>query len=234
MRSVVLIVGLVGCAKGSSPLAQTDAPPQVDASHVDAFENFTDAPPHTDAPMADAPMADAACAPVTTELLANPVFDATPMGTGWQQTPIDPAFPLITNQDGIAEQSAPYKAWLGGIEADSGQVSDKLWQDVTVPANTTSLVLTGYYEVRTGEDPSDPNVYDSGSIALTQTNDTVIATVLNLSNRTPTTAWTAINHSFAQNLSGMPVRLRMTSSNDISFPTSFYFDTLSLKATHCP
>ena len=225
MRSVVVLVGLVGCAKGSSLFGQSDAPPQVDALRVDATENFTDAP-HADAAMADAAM----CTPATTELLVNPVFDATPMGTGWQQTPIDPAYPLITNQNGITAQSAPYKAWLGGIEDGT----DKLWQDVTVPANTTALVLTGYYAVGTDEDPSDTNVYDTGSLALTQTNDTVIATVLNLSNRTTTTAWTAINNSFGQNLSGMTVRVRMTTSNDILNPTSFYFDTFSLKATHCP
>lgn len=229
MRSVVVLVAVVGCAKGSSPLAQSDAPPLP----VDAVESFTDAP-HADAAMADATPPDAACTPVTTQLLANPAFDSTPQGTGWQQVVIDPSFPLITDQNGINEQSAPYKAWLGGIEAGSGSVTDKLWQDVTIPANTTSLVLTGYYEVRTAEDPADTNVYDTGSLALTQTNDTPIATVLSLSNRTPTTAWTAINNSFGQNLSGMTVRLRMTTSNDILNPTSFYFDTLALKATHCP
>ena len=58
MRLVVLVgllglLGLVGCAKGASPLAQGDAPAGIDASRVDAFENFTDAP-QTDAALADA------------------------------------------------------------------------------------------------------------------------------------------------------------------------------------
>jgi hypothetical protein len=99
---------------------------------------------------------------------------------------------------------------------------------------TTQLVLTGYYEVRTGESATATTVYDSGSLGLTQTNGTPIATALSVSNLTPTTAWTAINYTVPQNLSGQTVRVRMTSTNDFLNATSFYFDTLSLRATHCP
>ncbi|CAN5782662.1 hypothetical protein BH11MYX3_BH11MYX3_31380 [soil metagenome] len=175
-----------------------------------------------------------ACVPVTTQILVNPVFDLTPVGTGWTQTVIDPTYPLITDQDGVVEQTAPYKAWLGGIVAPSGSVTDVLYQDIAIPAGTTQLVLTGFYEVRSGESATDTNVYDTAEIAVTQTTGTPIVTINSFSNRTPTTTWTAINHTFAQNLSGQTVRLRMTSSNDFLNATSFYFDSLALNATHCP
>jgi hypothetical protein len=62
-----------------------------------------------------------------------------------------------------------------------------------------------------------------------------IATILALSNLTPQTAWMPFEFTVAQNLSGQTVRLRVTSSNDGAYPTSFFFDTLALTATHgCP
>lgn len=251
MKRALVLVAIAGCASGT---ARPDDASVIDAKTIDGGESFVDAAvdaplidappidgpmidaPMIDAPMIDAPMIDAppdACVPVVTELLVNPVFDLSPAGTGWQQTLIDPAAPLVTSDDGIAEHTAPYKAWLGGIEADTGAVTDVLWQDVTVPAGTTQLVLTGYYEVRTSE-TTTTTPFDTASFDLTMTNGTQIQNLRTLSNLTPTTTWTVITHTFAQNLSGQAVRLRMTSSNDFLNASSFYFDTLSLRATHCP
>jgi len=47
-------------------------------------------------------------------------------------------------------------------------------------------------------------------------------------------AWQPFTHSFTANVSGQTVRLRFTSTNDVTLGTNFFFDTLSLKATHCP
>lgn len=252
MKFCVLLFAAAGCASGSSALGQDDANLPVDGSDIDAPKAI-DAPPIDSPPPIDA-MVDAvpdavpdappdaaidaaapdACVPVVTQLLVNPVLDLTPMGTGWQQQVINAMYPLITDQDGIPEQTAPYKAWLGGLVAPSGSVTDVLYQDFTIPANTTQLTLTGFYEVRTAESPGDLTVYDTGSIGFTQTNGTPIATVNSFSNITPTTAWTAINYTFPQTMSGQTIRLRMQSSNDIINPTSFYFDSFALNATHCP
>jgi hypothetical protein len=218
-----------------------DAPmidaPMIDAPMIDA--PMIDAPmidaPMIDAPMVDAPMPDA-CVPVVTELLTNPALDLTPMGTGWQQTLIDAMYPLITDQDGVPEHSAPYKAWLGGIPSSGiGQTAtDVLWQDVTVPAGTTQLTLGYYVQVVTGEDPTDTGVWDTASVAITQTNGTQIAAVNSYSNRTPIGTWTQVTYNVAQNLAGQTIRLRLTSSNDYALATSFYFDSFNLTATHCP
>ena len=105
---------------------------------------------------------------------------------------------------------------------------------VLVGLDLTQLTLTGFYEVRTSEAVGDLNVYDTGSIGFTQTNGTPIAMVNSFSNITPTTVWTAINYTFPQTMSGQTIRLRMQSSNDIINPTSFYFDSFALNATHCP
>lgn len=209
-----------------------DAPKSIDATTIDT-------PPPIDAPAPDAvpdAMPDAfVCVPVTTQLLVNPSFDLTPMGTGWTQTPIDVAFPPITDQDGPAEHSAPYKVWMGGFEAPAGgTVTDIAYQDVVVPANTTSLVLTGFYIVGTQESATATTAFDTGSLAITQTDGTQIVAVNSFSNLTTVAAWTAINFTVPQNLSGQTIRLRMTSSNDDSFVTNFFFDSFALNATHCP
>jgi hypothetical protein len=195
-------------------------------------ESFPDARPDArpDAPP-DAP--PDACIPVVTQLLQNPAYDLTPDGVGWQQQLIQSGYPIVTGQDGIAEHSPPYKAWLGGFTGNA--VTDVLYQDVAIPPATTQLVLSGYYDVRTQESTTATTAYDTASLGVTQTNGTPIVTILALSNLTPKTAWTLFNHTFAQNLSGQTVRLRMTSTNDPSLVSSFYFDTFTLTATHgCP
>ena len=54
-----------------------------------------------------------------------------------------------------------------------------------------------------------------------------------LNNTTTVGAWTALDKVFAGNLSGQTIRLRFTSTNDDSFVTNFFFDTLALTATYC-
>jgi hypothetical protein len=171
---------------------------------------------------------------VQTELLLNPVFDLTPVGVNWQATPIDASLPLITS-DGPAAQSTPYKAWLGGVAgSDIGQQSatDLLYQDVTVPIGTTQLVMTGYWIAGTSE--TGTTVLDTATVDLTQTNGTPIETALALSNLTSSGTYVPFTHTFTSNLSGQTVRVRMTSTNSVDNSTGFIFDTLSLKATHCP
>lgn len=228
MRGALLaMLALGACARGGSVSDDDGAASGPDAGVADASPDarLPDSPP---------PPPPDACVPMTTQLLANPALDLTPMGTGWVQQPINSNYPLITAQDspnGPAEHSPPYKVWLGGFNGNG--ITDVLRQDLAIPAMTTQLVLTGFYQVRTGE--SGSTVYDTASIALTQTTDTPIETALAVSNATPKSTWTAFAHSFTQNVSGQTVRLRLTSRSDATNPTSFFFDTLALTATHgCP
>ncbi len=207
-----------------APMHDAHVPPDAfvyeDARVPDAFV-YHDAPP---------------CTPHTTNLLANPVFDLTPMGASWTEQNIDDTYPIITADNGIAAQSAPYKAWMGGwAGTDKGvsSLTDMLYQDVAVPAGTTKLELTGYYAVATSE-TAGSGVYDTANVDLIQTSGTPIEAVLATDNESTATAWTGFDHVFTANVSGQTVRLRFTTTNDITNPTSFYFDTLALNATHCP
>jgi len=255
MRALAALVLFAGCAQGSraatsdgdigQPLDGTIEQP-VDSA-IDAHVNPpADGPPMVDA-MVDAkpidapPMPDAmqdayVCTVMTRQLLLNPVFDLTPRGANWVEQ-ADSGLDIITDEPPFVAQTAPYKAWLGGYTGmDIGQPSatDQLHQDVAIPAGTTQLVLTGYYAVGTQE-TTTTTVYDTGQLALVQTNGTPIEVVLSLSNLTTVGAWTPINKTFANpaGLSGQTVRLRMTATNDISFASNFFFDSFALTATYC-
>ncbi len=222
--------GLVGgCASAGSALEEpVDAPPG--SPTVDAPPGTTvDAPitPAIDAPITPAIDAPPLCTVTTTNLLMNPSFDGTPVGTGWVQAPIDPLYPIIT-ADGTLVQSAPNKAWMAGIAR--ANANDTLYQDVTVPVGATALALTGYYEIRTQE---LAGVYDRAKIELVQTGGTLIQQAFAKDNTNATTAWTALQFSFATPHAGETIRLRLSTASDTTDPTSFFFDSLALNATVC-
>lgn len=242
-RAVVAACLVAGCASGRTA-SDIDASvggnggPDAKIYLDGQIEGTPDARPDAAAVVPpDAYVPDAyVCVPMAQQLLSNPVLDLNPAGTGWVLQNIDNAAPIVTDADGIAEHSAPYKAWLGGLEAsDYGvtSVTDVLYQDVTIPVGTTALRLTAQYAVG-GVEETD-TVYDTAQVALVQTNGTPIEVVKSLSNTMPTAAWTAIDHTFtnASALAGMTVRLRMTSTNDVINWTNFYFDTFALTATVC-
>jgi len=183
----------------------------------------------------DAPVVD--CVTTTTQLLMNGAFDATPKGTGWTETPIDPQFPLVTDLEGIVEQSAPFKAWLGGLS--EANALDQLFQDVAIPAETSSIQVTGVYDVRSAE-AAGAGVKDTGLLVLAELGGTVVDTVLALDNTqarpSGSPPWIALDKTITMaGLGGRSLRFKLSSANDAAAntQTSFYFDGLAVTATHC-
>lgn len=215
------LVFVYGCAMGGKADPKIGTPD----SGNEVFEDAPDQHHNPDAhEFLDAPP----CTPHLVELLLNGAFDAAPAGINWSATPINTMYPIVTADDGIPEQSPTQKAWMGGINNGA----DSVFQDVAIPASATSLVLTGYYEVRTSE-TSTTNPYDKGFLNLTTTTGTTLEAVGAYDSTHPTTAWTAINHPFANAFAGQTVRLFFNTTNDVSNETSFFFDTLSLQAMAC-
>lgn len=237
MKRVLVVASLAGCASGQSNPGVSDADtsqPGVDAKvYLDgSIEGNPDAPkPPADASV-DAPPDAYVCTVKTMQLLGNPAFDLAAT-TPWVQQNIDNAYPIIT-ADGFAPQSAPNKAWMGGFtgaEKGTASVTDVLYQDVTVPAGTTSLVVTMQYVVGTQE--TGTTVYDRGYVDLLKTDGTPLESVIQLTNATTNSAWAPLSKTFTGNYSGQTVRLRFTSTNDIDGVTNFFFDTVALTATYC-
>jgi hypothetical protein len=245
MRRVPLAaILLAGCASGRA----RDGDQRVDADvdqPADAATVYLDAPieqqpdaqvvhPADAAVDAPKPIDAYVCTVHTQQLLLNPTVDLSPAGTNWVMQNIDNAYPVVTGDGVLAAHTAPYKAWMGGITGDdigAASATDALYQNVQVPAGTTSLVFTGKYDVRTSE--TESVVYDRGDVALIKTDGTPLESIISLTNVTPTTAWTSFSKTFTGNYSGQTVRLRFTTTNDIINATSFYFDTFTLTATYC-
>ena len=241
MKRVSWAVLLMGCASGRANDQASDADvghPQ-DAKvwldgHIEPQPDAAMHPPSDASVDAPKPLDAYVCTVHTQQLLLNPVLDLAPAGTNWVMQNIDAAYPVVTGDGVIGAQSAPYKAWMGGItgtDENTSSVTDALYQDVAVPAGTTSLVFTGYYDVRTSE--TGTTVYDRGDVSLLKTDGTPLETIKTLDNTAPTTGWTAFNKTFTGNYSNQTVRLRFTTTNDIINATSFYFDTFALTATYC-
>lgn len=233
---------------------QIDAPSQdVDASPTDAPN--VDAPsidaPNIDAASIDAPSIDAAttdamtaidasvdaatdaaidagCTTMVLQRLTNPAFDLTPMGTGWAQTPYNAAYPIVTGDDGLAEHTAPYKAWLGGWDETA---TDSMYQQVTIPAGTTQLTLRGQYASSTDE--TGTTVYDTCNVELLDSSGGLVQSVMSLSNVNTVANWTAFQFTFSNPQAGQTRRVNFRSSSDISNATAFFFDSLALEATVC-
>jgi hypothetical protein len=195
----------------------------VDASTVDgAVDARPDATPDA--------RPDAMCTTQTVQLLANPHLDDTPVGTGWVDLPTDPTYPLITGDDGIVEDTAPYKIWMAGIN----DADDVVYQDVAVPAGTTSLTLSGKYAIATAETIS--GTYDFAYLEVRSTGGSTLETLQTLNDDTVATTWTPMTLPLIGSYAGQTIRIYFHATNDFSDETSFYYDTLALNAqvTVCP
>ncbi len=224
---LAVLAMLPACAQAGVARDRPDA--SAGGPGADASANF-DAPQGvTDSSMT----ADASCTPVPTELLMNEAFDGAPIATGWTQMKIDPAYPLVTTAPSrVTPMSAPNLVWMGGLEKPAASNKDSLTQMVTVPAGTTSLTLTGNYWVQTAE--LLPIVFDHGYADLAQASGATIENVLSLDNNHTTTTWTAFSRTFAAPHAGEMVMIKLSSASDPTNVTNFFYDSLSLKATHPP
>src|SRR5262245_19575336 len=114
--SAVVLLGIASCAQQAS--VEPSTPDALQNNHfLDSGYRPVDAAlphpqdaalPHPDAKPVDAAMPDV-CAPQVTQLLTNTALDMAPVGIGWQQTLAAAGYPLITDEDGVAEHTPFYK-----------------------------------------------------------------------------------------------------------------------------
>ena len=216
------IASVAACATAGPGQDQpTDAPPP----------QGSDSAPPIDAPPPP-PQIDASCAPIEMELLNNGNFDTSPPGTGWTEVPIVAGDQLVTagSDAGLTADTAPDVAWMGGYERSGGN-TDALYQDVTIPAGATTLVLAGNYRVASLELGGS---FDVATVQLASTSNTSLESALDIDNSDVTDAWTPFSKTFSTTHAGETVRVRLTTTGDESYRTAFFFDSLSLAATITP
>ncbi len=156
-------------------------------------------------------------------LLINGNFDNA-SSAPWVQSGMNPAYPIVTADAPITEHSAPSLAWLGGDPSTDMSIT----QDVAVPSGTASLTLSGYRIIGTQE--SAPSVYDVVSIRLETTGGALLEELATWNNTNPNGSWLAFSLPASGNYSGQTIRLRLRATNDDSYVTNFFFDTMTLDA----
>jgi hypothetical protein len=141
--------------------------------------------------------------------------------------PIDPASPIVGTDPGVATPQSPTMyAFLAGYAQAK---SDSIYQDVAIPANATALQITGFYAVRTNE--TGATAYDTSNVEIVTTGGMVLETILATQNKN--VGWTALDKTITNlaAMKGQTVRLRMTSTSDLTLATGFGYDTLKLLVT---
>jgi Zn-dependent metalloprotease len=151
-----------------------------------------------------------------TELIINPGFESgtTPWTVSGQVTRSTGAYP----HGGLAYMI------LNGVDSTSGS----FYQTVTIPSAGASLNF--WLNITTSEAAGDP-VYDRMYIEVRNTAGTLLGTLATFSNQNSGTAGVYVLRG-PYNLSswaGQTVRIQFRGTTDISLPTSFRVDDVSVK-----
>ncbi|HEX8649218.1 MAG TPA: M36 family metallopeptidase [Pyrinomonadaceae bacterium] len=151
-----------------------------------------------------------------TELIVNPGFESgtTPWVVSGQVTRSTGAYP----HSGVAYMI------VNGVDSTSGT----LYQQVTIPSGGASLNF--WLNITTSEAAGDP-VYDRLFIEVRNTAGTLLGTLATFSNQNSGTAGAYVLRG-PYNLSswaGQTVRIQFRGTNDITLPTSFRVDDVSVK-----
>jgi Zn-dependent metalloprotease len=151
-----------------------------------------------------------------TELIVNPGFESgtTPWIVSGQ----------ITRSTGAYPHSGVAYMIVNGVDSTSGT----LYQQVTIPSGGASLNF--WLNITTSEAAGDP-VYDRLFIEVRNTAGTLLGTLATFSNQNSGTAGAYVLRG-PYNLSswaGQTVRIQFRGTNDITLPTSFRVDDISVK-----
>jgi len=240
---------LSACASAGTPAGDDDTSGPPDARTTEA-PDAEPIGPHPDAapgPIDAMPgpidaMPIDACVHSTQQILANGNLDGTPVGTGWTQQPQNASFPPIVAANEmpptLQPQSPSNAIWLGGIYSST----DALYQQVTIPATTTSIQITGYKWFVTGETGTVPA--DFMRVQIRSTADAVLETVQQWSNVDSNTGWTTFSLTVTGNYAGQTIRVYLQAQtnadptplnpNDNVGNSNFFLDSLAVNVVACP
>ena len=126
-----------------------------------------------------------------------------------------------------------YAAWLGGSDNNN----DRLYQDVTLPANISSAVFQIWYYVSTSENTTG---YDWLKVRIVNPGDEnqVYATILDRDAYPATNAWVSLNRLLTaveiNSVVGRTVRVLFVGHTDSSLISNFLVDDLSFNLQFLP
>jgi len=138
--------------------------------------------------------------------------------SGWVVSSAD-GYPLA---DGTWFASGHYGAYLGGYD----YADDVLRQYIYIPGDALSANLTYRWYMRT-EETHPSNQYDFLRVRLRDLSDNLVATLGTVSNQSPRDTWQTATFDLLA-YAGRGLYLSFEADTDISNPTSFFVDDVSL------
>jgi hypothetical protein len=175
------------------------------------------------------------------QLLVNGNF-AAGRGAPWQEEANWPAGPLIVhrNDSGLTSRSVTphsddFLAWLGGDPEEAMDHRMDLWQEVTIPAEATSMTIAGFVWVATAETDQTTH-WDYAYIDLRTADEErdLVWSFEQWSNRNAGSGWMPITDPLTptqrelEALRGRTLLFMVHTVTDETGPTHFWFDSLVL------
>jgi surface antigen len=158
-----------------------------------------------------------------TNRLLNPSFES---GSAYWVQYSSTGYNIITNSTAARARTGSWYAWFGS----SNNISEYIYQDVTIPANATVANVEFWYQVATDE-TSTSTCYDKLVVEVRRPSDNaLLRTLTMLCNYHKTNIWTRSGPFSVLDFRGQTIRLRFYCTTDGSLPTSFFVDDVALIA----
>ncbi|GCE24443.1 immune inhibitor A [Dictyobacter kobayashii] len=124
----------------------------------------------------------------------------------------------------IVDSSNPHTGSSEAYLCGYNNCQDSIYQTVTLPASSTSDVLSYYWYVNTTE---TTHSYDFLSIQVRNTSGTVLGTLQKLSDGSTTDSWQSSSYDISA-YKGQKVQIAFVATNGSKNPTDFYVDDVAL------
>ncbi len=155
-------------------------------------------------------------------LLQNPDFESG--SVGWTEQSSGNYAIITSNSTGHGGSGY---AWLGGYDGGT----DTLYQNVTIPANTSAAYVQYWYSIRTNE-TSTTIASDTMTVAVySVATGLKLATLASYSNLTTTPGWVQSAQFDVTAYKGQTIRLQFSATTNATNTTSFFIDDVSLTAS---
>lgn len=150
-----------------------------------------------------------------TVALENPGFENGP--AGWTATA-----DIVSTAASQPARTGAWKAWLGGYGTAH---TDRIWQQVALPATATAISLTFFLHIDTEEPSANP--YDKLRVRVRAPNGQFLGTLKTFSNLNAAPGYILYSLELTQ-FKGRTVRLEFEVQEDNGSITSFVLDDLAL------